>query len=338
MGQNWPASHFERLQPLGFGPPVIFKPEFGQKVLLTVDTEEEFDWNAPFSRESHGLTHVARIARFQQFCETLGARPVYLVDWPIANNPQAVEIIGDAVQRGTAEVGVHLHPWVNPPFEEPVNIRNSFAGNLPPALEEAKFITLRDRIEEAFGVAPQCYRAGRYGIGPHTAALLKRTGIAVDTSVRALFDYSAGAGPDFSHHPLKPYWIDDECQLLELPVSSIYHGALSPLGPQLKRMQRHLPTVLSGFSKLKLLERIALTPEGVSIADGLRGVTAAIDQGLPVLVLSFHSPSLAADCTPYTKTEAQVEELYRWLTEVYAELTRRAIRSTTIAEIIAAAH
>jgi hypothetical protein len=339
MGLIWSADTppaTAQLKPPPQGSEAMFSPEFGQKVLLTVDTEEEFDWRAPFTRDRHGLTHVPQIARFQQFCEGLGASPVYLVDWPIANDPLAVEIIGDAVRRGTAEVGVQLHPWVNPPFEENVDVRNSFAGNLPPALEEAKFMALRDKIEEAFGTAPLSYRAGRYGIGPHSADLLKRTGIAVDTSVRALFDYSDTAGPDYSHHPLTPYWVDEERKLLELPVSTVYRGALRSAGPRLHRMQRHVPTFFAGFSRLGLLERIGLTPEGVTVAEGLRGVDKAIELGLPVLVLSFHSPSLAAGHTPFVETEAEVEELYRWFAEVYAKLRRLGVANTTISEIIAA--
>ena len=87
------------------GRSAAFAPGFGQRVLLTVDTEEEFDWTGPFRREGYGLSHVEAIPRFQTFCETLGAHPVYLVDWPIVQDARAVEIIGDAVRRGTAEVG-----------------------------------------------------------------------------------------------------------------------------------------------------------------------------------------------------------------------------------------
>ena len=325
------------LVPPDAGSIASFAPGFGQRVLMTVDTEEEFLWNGTFTRDQHGLTHVPQIARFQAFCEALGVSPVYLVDWPIVNDPLSVEIIGDAVRRGTAEVGVQLHPWVNPPFDEAVCVRNSFAGNLPRALEAAKFMALRDRIEEAFDTAPLSYRAGRYGLGPHTTALLKQAGIAVDTSVRALYDYSAYHGPDYSRHPLIPYWADPEREVLELPVTSVYRGALSGAGPQLHKMERHVPSLFAGFSRLGLLERIGLTPEGTSVTEGLRGAGKAVDLGLPVIVLSFHSPSLAAGHTPYVATEAEVEELYRWFSEVYAELARRGVASTTISEIIAAA-
>lgn len=314
-----------------------FAQGFGQRVLLTVDTEEEFDWNSPFRRDGHGLSHIAAIPRFQSFCETLGAQPVYLVDWPVVNDAYAVEIIGDAVRRGAAEVGMQLHPWVNPPFEEQVSQHNSYAGNLPPALEAAKFMALRNAIEAAFGTAPLIYRAGRYGLGASTAHLLKRAGIRVDTSVRPLFDYTSQSGPDYSNHPLNPYWVDQARRLLELPVTSVFCGPLRQFGPQLHRAQRHVPTIFSGFSRFNLLERIALTPEGVSPAEALRGIDVAVASGLPVLVLSFHSPSLAPGHTPYAATDAAVERLYHWFSAVYADLAKRGVRSTTVREIIASA-
>ena len=324
------------LEPPPSGSAAGFAPAFGQRVLLTVDTEEEFDWDAPFQREGYGLSHVAQIARFQAFCETIGAHPVYLIDWPIANSAQAVEVIGDAVARGTAEVGVQLHPWVNPPFDEEVNARNSFAGNLPRDVEAAKFAMLRDRIEAAFGTAPLIYRAGRYGLGPNTAQLLKAAGIRIDTSVRPLFDYSAEGGPDYSHHPAAPYWVDRDHRLLELPVTSAYWGPLRQLGPMLHRVQRHVPTMFSGFSRFGLLERIALTPEGVSAEEAIRGINIAVESGLPVLVLSFHSPTLAPGHTPYAADDAAVEALYEWFTAIYAALDQRGVRSTTVREVIAA--
>ena len=212
-----------------------------------------------------------------------------------------------------------------------------FAGNLPPALEAAKFMALRDRIEQAFGTAPLSYRAGRYGLGPHTTDLLRQAGIMVDTSVRALYDYSDTGGPDYSHFPLIPYWADPGRAVLEVPVTSVYRGALGRAGRRLRKIERHVPSLLAGFSRLRLIERIGLTPEGTTIAEGLRGVGKAVDMGLPVLVLTFHSPSLSPGHTPWVATEAEVEALYRWFAAVYGELGRRGIASTTIAEIIAAA-
>lgn len=324
------------LVPPTAGGTAAFAPSFGQRVLLTVDTEEEFDWNAPFRRDGYSLSHIAAIPRFQSFCERLGAHPVYLVDWPIVQNSAAVEIIGDAVRRSAAEVGVQLHPWVNPPFDETVSNFNSFSGNLPRALEAAKFNTLRDAIELAFGSAPLIYRAGRYGLGPHTAEMLIGAGIRIDTSVRTLFDYSDQGGPDFRRHPLAPYWVYDDRKLLELPVTTVHAGLLRNLAGPLQHLRKAVPRAMGVLSRLGLFERIALTPEGVSLHEALRGIDIALAIGVPVLVLSFHSPTLARGLTPYAATEAEVEALYHWIAEIYAELDRRGVRSCTVADIIAA--
>ncbi|MDY7097047.1 MAG: polysaccharide deacetylase family protein [Pseudomonadota bacterium] len=314
-----------------------FAGDFGQRVLLTIDTEEEFDWDAPFSRDGYGLRHVEQIAKFQSFCEEIGAHPVYLVDWPIANDARAVEIIGDAVGRGTAEVGVQLHGWVNPPFEEDVNARNSYAGNLPHSLEAEKFERLLAKIASAFDVEPLIYRAGRYGVGAQTAEMLKQSGVLIDTSVRSLFDYSAQHGPDYSDHPLTPYWLDEEHGVLELPVTTVFWGMLRHQGKYVHRLQRHIPTLFSAFSRLRLLERIALTPEGVTPEEAIRGIDIALDDGLPLLVLSFHSPSLAPGFTPYARDEAGVEKIYDWFRQIYAYLDQRDIRSATVTSIVSAA-
>ena len=116
---------------------VAFAPGFGQRFTLTIDTEEEFDWSKPLDRTSHRLDHIPRLAKFQQFCEGMGVVPIYLIDFPVASDPRCAEVLGDAVKAGRAEIGVQLHPWVNPPHEEHVNVHNSFAGNLPRDLERA---------------------------------------------------------------------------------------------------------------------------------------------------------------------------------------------------------
>lgn len=319
-------------------PPISSKAEFatgfGARVLLTVDTEEEFEWDEPFSATKHGLKHVPAIARFQSFCEDLGVSPLYLVDWPIVQSDGAVELIGNAVKRGMAEVGIQLHPWVNPPHEEEVNTRNSFAGNLPPELEAAKFNQLRDGIEEKFGAAPLSYRAGRYGLGKDSAQILLNAGVAIDTSVRSNYDYSDRHGPNYSKHPLEPYWVDDDKRLLELPVTTVFSGLLRKQGKMLSWLPKHLPTLASVMSRTGLFEKIPLTPEGVTIAEALRGAEMAIDDGLPIIVLSFHSPSLAIGHTPYVRNDEDLETLYEWLRLIYSYFAKREIKSTTIAEIM----
>jgi hypothetical protein len=313
---------------------VRFKPGFGQRYIVTVDTEEEFDWDRPIEREAHTVQTVARLARFQEFCEAQGVCPIYLVDYPIISSPSAVAILRDAVAAGKAEVGVQLHPWVNPPHEEEVTERNTFAGNLPEALERAKFKALRDGIEQQIGAPPLIYRAGRYGVGPNTANILSDGGIAIDTSIRARFDYSAAGGPNFRDHPVRPWWIDRSAGLMELPLTTVYWGLLRQLGQTLYARLWRVPSLRGLLAKIGMLERIPLTPEGVTIDEALRGIDIAIDEGLPVLVFSFHSPSLAPGYTPYVRSEDDLDALYGWWRTAFAYLAKRGVAPTRVSELI----
>lgn len=323
------------LEPPGKSALAAFGKGFGQRFIVTVDTEEEFDWNAPLDRDKHSTVTVPALRKFQQFCEGFGVVPSYLIDYPVACSTYTPEVIGDAVRNGRAEVGVQLHPWVSPPFQEEVNQYNSFAGNLPFELEREKFRTLRDRIAEAFGVAPMIYRAGRYGLGPRTAEILRECGIAIDTSVRAHFDYSGAGGPNYRNHPLRPYWVDPERTLLELPLTTVYWGPLRQIGNLIYPYMWRAPSMRGVLARAGLLERIPLTPEGITAEEALRGVDIAIDEGLPVLVFSFHSPSLAPGHTPYVRTDEDLDALYGWWRTLFGHLEARGVKPTSVREIMA---
>lgn len=316
---------------------VRFGVNFGKRFLLTVDTEEEFDWAAPLDRQQHSVVAVPAIRKFLQFCQGFGVVPVFLVDYPVATSAAAAEILRPAIQAGTAEIGVQLHPWVNPPHEEEVNSFNSFCGNLPKDLEQAKFSELRATIERNFGTAPRIYRCGRYGAGANTAEILAQGGIAIDTSVRARFDYSSSGGPNYRQHPARPYWLSRKSGLLELPLTTVYCGLLRRTGDWLHAMMWRVPRLRGVLSRLGLLERIPLTPEGVNVAEAIRGIDAAIAEGLPVLVFSFHSPSLVPGNTTYVRDGDELDSFYDWWRQVFAHLARRNIAPTSVGEIMAAA-
>lgn len=322
------------LEPPGRNALASFKPGFGQRFIVTVDTEEEFDWSAPLNRDRHSLVTVPALRKFQQFCEGFGVVPSYLIDYPVACSSFTTDAIGDAVAAGRAEVGVQLHPWVSPPFDEEVSEYNSYAGNLPFDLERAKLLALRDKIEDAFGVAPLIYRAGRYGLGPHTAEILAEAGIAIDTSVRARFDYSGAGGPNYRDHPLVPYWVSPDRRLLELPLTTVYWGPLRQVGNVIYPHLWRAPAMRGVLARARLLERIPLTPEGITTEEALRGVDIAIDEGLPVLVFSFHSPSLAPGYTPYVRNGQDLDALYDWWRALFTHLERRGVKPASIAEIM----
>lgn len=310
-----------------------FPADFGPRFVVTVDTEEEFDWSAPLDRTSHGVETVPALATFQRFCEEFGVVPVYLIDYPVAVSPALPAALGDAAHAGRCEIGLQLHPWVNPPHREALTPANSFAGNLPPELEREKLAQLQAAVERSLGQAPVAYRAGRYGTGPNTAAILREAGIGIDTSVRSRFDYSDGSGPNYRAHPLAPYWIGEPGGLLELPLTTVFWGPLRRQGDWLYPRLWRVPRLRGALSRAGLLERIPLTPEGVTADEALRGIDIALDDGLPVLVLSFHSPSLVPGHTPYVRSTADLEAFYAWWRTVFSHLARRGVRPASMIQL-----
>jgi hypothetical protein len=302
------------------------------RFVLTVDTEEEFDWTKPFVRDGYSTSHLAAIPRFQSLCDQHGVKPCYLIDYPITQDALGVDLLGQNAADGRAEIGVQLHPWVNPPFDEPLNEINSYACNLPPELERAKLTRLYNEIVARIGVKPDAYRAGRYGAGPSTPSILQDLGIAIDSSVRARFDYSEQGGPDYRHHPVVPYWIRRGA-LLELPLTTVFAGAMRSAGNLVFGEWFGSQAARSVLARSNMLERIALTPEGIPVEKAIEGIDLALEERVPVITLSFHSPSLMVGHTPYVQDEYQLQLLYEWFEKVFCHLHDRGVRPTTMAEI-----
>jgi len=311
--------------------------DFGRRFFLFVDTEEEFDWSAPRSREADAVTAVAMLpeghARFTRF----GVTPTYLIDYPIANNPASAAVMASFVADGTAVVGAQLHPWVNPPFDEVISNANSFVGNLPEAQERAKLVALTERIEAMVGTRPLAYRAGRYGIGANSARLLIEQGYRLDVSIRSLFDYRADEGPDFSAYPRWPWWIDSTHRLLELPLTAAYTGGLRRHGPALFPSSAALPLARAVLARAGLLQRVALTPEGMPLRDVLHALEILVGEGVELFSLSFHSPSLRPGHTPYVRDAAELKLFWRWWHGVFDFFARHDILNASPSDLIAVA-
>lgn len=306
---------------------------------VTIDTEEDFDWAAPFARTGYRLDSVPALGECQAYFERAGVAPIYLVDWPIVADDRAVAILGAAQAAGRCEIGAQLHPWVTPPHDEDVNERNSYTGNLSAELQRAKMTALRDAIRDRFSVAPTVYRAGRYGLGPDSAGMLAELGFRCDTSVRSGFDYRAGQGPDYRGAPLHPWWVrTEEGAVLEIPVTTVFGGLFGTAGRGLyHRVARGGSHAGAALARLGLVERIALTPEGIPADRACKAIDIAIDQRLPVLNFSFHSPSLQPGNTPYVRSDADLTRFYRWWNIVLEHLARRGVEPTTAADILKAA-
>ncbi len=313
---------------------VRFPDAFGKRFIVFVDTEEEFDWRAPRSREAVGTSAIRHLPEFQRLMDAHGIKPVYLIDYPVADSPSAMETLRAMLEGGNCEIGTQLHPWVNPPFEEIVNPFNSFVGNLPIELEKAKLDALTNRIVETSGHKPLSYRAGRYGIGPNTAALLEASGYKADVSVRPHFDYAHEGGPSFIRHDSRPYWAGPSGNLLELPLGATFTGQLRRYGRWLHGDGRSNPRRIAALARSGMLARVALTPEDMPVDDVKRAIDAMSDDGQRLFSISFHSPSLAPGHTPYVRNSADLTNFYGWWDKLLTYLAKKGIRPASLDAVI----
>uniref|UniRef100_UPI0035CAE67F polysaccharide deacetylase family protein n=1 Tax=uncultured Sphingomonas sp. TaxID=158754 RepID=UPI0035CAE67F len=316
---------------------VAWPAGFGTRFTVFVDTEEEFDWNAPLARDAYGVSAMAALPDAHRRFADRGVPLTYMVDHPIATDPRAIDVLRALLGDGVSAVGTQLHPWVNPPFEEALTPRNSYAGNLPAALEAAKIDVLTAAIERAFGRRPVAYRAGRYGIGPNTLALLAERGYRLDSSMRARYLYAADGGPDFAEIGNAAFRAGPDGRLIELPLTTIHTGLLRRGGAALHRTLGHVPKGRGLFARARLLSRVALTPEDMPLRDALDAIAVAAGEGLRLLNFAFHSPSVAPGHTPYVRDAADLARFHRWWDAVLADLDRRGVRAASLDQVIAAA-
>ncbi len=282
----------------------LVPPDWTPTLLVVVDTEEEFDWHAPFNPDSVSVRNIAEQIHAQAIFDAHGICPTYVIDHPVAATPEAATLLAGFAASGRCDIGAHLHPWVTPPHDGPIDARHSYPGNLPPSLERAKLAALTQAIIAGTGITPAVYKAGRYGVGAATAGILAELGYTVDCSVVPWTDFSADGGPDFSDVADAPF--DIAPGLLELPLSVGFVGRLHALGPALfPHLQAKAALRLPGIAaRTGLLERLRLSPEGHSLHDLCRQTRAGLEAGKRLFMLTYHSSSLLPGATPYVRDAA----------------------------------
>ncbi len=277
-------------------------------LLVVIDTEEEFEWGRGFRRDRTSVEAMRDIPKLQELFDEYGVRPTYVVDYPIATQAKGYKDLREFQDTGRAVIGTHLHPWVNPPFGEETNARNSYPGNLPRELEREKLHVLTEAIEATFGRRPTIYKAGRYGIGANTTAILEELGYEIDLSVCPGLDFRGDGGPDFVAFPPEPYRFGSNGRMLEIPCTAAFVGPLHRWGAALRKLsltRAGRALRLKGIlSRLGALDRLRVSPEGFDLDQQVRCTRALLRRGVRVINLTFHSPSATPGFTEFVRNEA----------------------------------
>lgn len=306
------------------------------QLIVVVDTEEEFDWSLPPDSSSNSITAIREIGRVQEIFDEYGIVPCYVIDYPIASQKEGIDNLKPVFESSRCEIGAHLHPWVNPPCRETLNWQNTYPGNLGADLEFEKLDNLTATIHQNFGVKPEIYKAGRYGIGNNTAGILKRLGYRIDLSVCSAFDYRADGGPDFSDCSADTYWIGEDGELLEIPLSCAFVGNAGPLSKHLYRISGHFSILKARgiLSRLGIVDRLMLSPEGYVTSEHIKLTRFLLDKGVRIFTWNFHSPTVVPGMTMYTQSAREVsrflDSFRRYFDFFLGELQGKASTPTQI--------
>jgi hypothetical protein len=277
---------------------------------------------------------MRQIGRAQRIFERFSVRPTYVVDYPVASQPEGFERLKDWAMEERCIVGAHLHPWVTPPYEEEISSRNSYTGNLPPRLQDRKIRELTTAIGSHVGTLPRTFKAGRYGISGQALETIDALGYEVDASVNPHMDFRPDAGPDFTQFDSQPFWFGRRSRMLEVPCTQGYTGWARAVGATLRRLAEHPPLnrlhAPGLLARSAAVDQVMLSPEGNTLAAMIALTRALLADGLRVFSLTFHSPSVEPGHTPYVRSQTDLkvflERLERYLEFFFGEA--RGIAST----------
>ena len=299
---------------------------------VMVDAEEDFDWDYPMQGTSNDVSCMRNLADFQSILAAYGAVPTYLLTYPVLRDRSIAAGLRGRIARGECEAGVQLHTWVTPPFDEAVELRNSFGANLDAGLEERKLLELMAAFRDVFGHDPTAFRAGRYGLGPRTPLLLEKHGFCLDTSLAPRTMLTSDDGGDFSAVEYGVFWFGAQRRLLEIPLCRDIVGWGGYRAAQAyRRLEAAQPQpnataarYLAGLlAWTRCAERITLSPEGNDVSAAARLVSGLLSRGQTVLTLSLHSSSLSAGRNPYVRNRSDLHHFYDRLSAMLDMLSGR---------------
>lgn len=312
-------------------------------VICSVDTEED-NWEP----QRYDLTtrNINELPKLSEMMEELLVPLTYFVTHAVVTNDASRVVLRTMVRQSRAEIGAHLHPWNTPPLSESLSRENLMLNNLQPALQLSKLRVLTDEIADAFGGAPQAFRAGRSALGPNSIDALRQCGYTIDSSVSPFHDLRPVHGPNFVGAPNGAYCIGenndalrplDAGPVLEIPLSSGYSRAPFERWDAIHRRLRSrvgravmLPQIAA---RTGLLSRISLKPELESIDDMLRLSVLLIREGTSPLQIMWHSPSLLPGSSPFVQSAGDRDRLLERIRGLIQSLRETAaVKFVTMSE------
>jgi hypothetical protein len=296
---------------------------------VTVDTEEEWDWNSGWPRGKPSLANIAQLPQFQSLCDRHMAAVTYFVNHAVLCDEVARSTIAALSASPRVEIGMHIHPWNTPPVQNgpPIAPRESFLANLPEELIVRKLQTVLDAFHTA-QLRPTSFRGGRYSSGPFVQDFLRSNGFLADSSVVPFTTWDDDGAPNYRHRDPFPNRIEatgGQSPLWEIPLTLGFtrqpQRFWAATFQTVQRTGLGRLRLIGIADRLNLVRRVWLSfedPLGNHMQQFLRVLR---NMQLPSIVFSLHSSSLVAGANGcYSCTQKDLERLYEQIDATLALL------------------
>lgn len=285
--------------------PISISENARPKLMVTVDTEEIFDWS-DFASRDFSLASPDDIDVFQSLCERVSVRPLYLLTYPLLKSSNVACYYWAKADRGRADGGLHLHPWVTPPETDFFGDYYSYQMNYPANIHRQKLAALAKAYKVAFGRNAVAHRAGRYGVAPDSYPFLSEIGVKYDFSPSAGFDFSKSGGGDFTGYSNAPFTALTPAGAIA--VTPVCGARAIRHTQQFLSQERSGPGFVAGRTR-RFTEPARLTPEGTSLDTLIALTRRLVADKTPVLTFTLHSTSLTKGANPYAPDAAGVDRI-----------------------------
>lgn len=279
--------------------------------IITVDTEGDNQWSI-YNGQNITTENANFIPRFQEMCEEFGFKPVYLVNYEMANNDFLMDYLKKKQKEGVCEIGTHLHSWNSPPEHE---LERKFEGNpyiteYPEQIVYEKIDFMTKLIESKVGIRPVVHRAGRWASSDCMFDILSELGYIADCSVVSgcnMLNYpgkTVSYGFDYRTYPNEAYLVKDN--LIEIPMT-VKHIQHTLAGKSIKNRAKNL---IVGKDRW-------LRPAISTVKEMKLNIDERVENGSDYAEFMIHSTELMPGGSPYFKNSRDVEREYKDMRTIF---------------------
>ncbi len=311
-------------------------------VAVTIDTEEQWDWNAGWDRQAYSLDNIRDMPRFEERCACHGMRTTWFADSAVMEHAPSRDVMLGLAARPGVELGMHIHPWIIPPYlsDAACGPRESYLHNHTPEQVHAKLSNVYELFEDQ-GLRPRSFRGGRYSSGGAIHDFLRSKNFVADSSVVPFTTWPDDGAPDFHDRDLSPRRVGASPSgqgLWEVPLT------LGFTRPDFRRWADRFEAIqrsalrrlrlIGILGKLGFVQRVWLNFE-CTRADAMLALLRVLrPMQLPHLILTVHSTSLVPGGNPYSATEERVRQIWATVDQVLGTVASwDEVRPATVGEI-----